>query len=75
MKSEWRPHERLYLKHEIEELFKMSGLTVKEHFFFDNHYEHYENLPLKSKINQSICKMFYIIPSFRPRHFFILQKG
>lgn len=75
MKSEWRPHERLYLKHEIAELFQMSGLTVKEHFFFDNHYEHHENLPLKSKINQTICKMFYVIPSFRPRHFFILQKG
>lgn len=75
MKSEWRPHERLYFKHEIAELFQMHGLTVREHLFFDNHYEHYERLPLKSKINQAICKMFYIIPSFRPRHLFVFQKG
>ena len=74
MKSEWRPHERLYLKREIEELFDMFNLTVKEHFFFDNCYERYEKLPLPSRINQTVCKMFYIIPSFRPRHFFILQK-
>lgn len=75
MKSEWRPHERLYFKHEIAELFQMHGLTVREHLFFDNHYEYYERLPLKSKINQTICKMFYAIPSFRPRHLVVFQKG
>lgn len=75
MKSEWRPHERLYLRHEIAELFRMYNLEVKEHFFFDNYYETYKRLPFSSKVNQTICKMFYIIPSFRPKHFFVFKKS
>ena len=75
LKSEWRPHERLYFRDEIAELFRMYDLNVKEHFFFDNYYEKYENLSFQSRINQSICKMFYLIPSFRPRHFFVLGRG
>ena len=74
MKTEWRPHERLYFRHEIAELFKLYGLEVRKHFFFDNHYEKYEKLPFRSLINQGICKMFYIFPEFRPRHFFVFQK-
>ena len=74
LKDEWRPHERLYFRDEIIELFNIYHLKVEEHFFFDNYYEKHERLPLKSKINQLICKSFYIFPSFRPRHFFIFRK-
>ena len=75
LKSEWRPHERLYFRHEIAELFRLFDLEVKEHFFFDNHYEKYEKLPFRSRINQAICKMFYINPEFRPRHLFVFSKA
>lgn len=75
MNTEWRPHERLYFFHEIAELFQQYGLEVKEHFFFDNRHDKHRKLSFRSKINQAVCKVFYLIPSFRNRHFFILQKG
>lgn len=75
LKSEWRPHERLYLYRELEELFQMYKLEIKEHIFFDNHIEKYKRLSAKSKINQMICKSFYVFPSLRPRHLCIMQKG
>ncbi len=74
MKSEWRPHERLYLKHELEQLFQMYGLEITEHIFFDNRIEKHKNLSFRSWLNQKICKLFYMIPSFRPRHFCIIRK-
>ncbi len=74
MKSEWRPHERLYLRHELDELFQMYGLEISDHFFFDNRIEKYKNLSFHSWLNQKICRLFYITPSFRPRHFCVIRK-
>lgn len=74
MKHEWRPHERLYFLHELEELFQVYDLEIKEHFFFDNRNEKYRKLSFRSKVNQFICKLFYVFPCFRPRHFCVIQK-
>lgn len=73
LKSDWRPHIRVYDRYELKKLFEDAGFTENEVYMLDNRENCFTN-SRNIKLKMFLIRLFFIFPRFRNQYIGIFKK-